>query len=493
MNLLNVTVLALLSLQNDFMALAALDKPLNSTTYTNSTISPVSKISASAIGKSPQGTINLINGTPYNWKLVNMHEYQMYWWYPDIIPAGGSFESDVKFRNNGHKDDAAEAHFILEGAPKPMSFTLQARSNPPRVEVIYHDALSSINNPENSKHDIGFEDDGSCTFMLAGDGDFQPFTSSNPPVAWMQATFEDIEHLTLREVVQPASHDSGVDILSHKDGGIKHNTLTQTVPIYEQLKAGARFFDIRPLYRKGKMWTAHMSLFSGNKVIGGVGRSIEEIVNDVNRFTREFPGELLTLSLSHDMNRDTGYSNFEHEQWNILFEELLRIEALFEPIHSVVHDVDLTTLPINHFISPGSRSAVVVRTPAGEHLEIIKKKPHAFVHYNRYPISGSWSDAQSLQFLAEDQLRKLKEWDHKNLLQSTWTITQNLAYVIDVGNPRHSIIHLAKRAKKALFAHLWPTLTTSMFPNIIEVDDYKDGKVTALCMAINRKFAGKEY
>ena len=64
--------------------------------------------------------------------------------------------------------------------------------------------------------------------------------------------------------------------------------------------------------------------------------------------------------------------------------------------------------------------------------------------------------------------------------------------VINVGRTEHSILNLAKRARKILYAHLWPALSSHRYPNIVEIDDFKDSHVTALCMAINRAVANPD-
>ena len=38
----------------------------------------------------PGGWVEIDNGTPYNWKLVNSHSYQMDWRPAEIIEAGKS-------------------------------------------------------------------------------------------------------------------------------------------------------------------------------------------------------------------------------------------------------------------------------------------------------------------------------------------------------------------------------------------------------------------
>jgi len=90
----------------------------------------------------------------------------------------------------------------------------------------------------------------------------------------MQATYPVLAEQPLREMVIPASHDAGMYTISKSYGGIAHNTVTQRVSIYEQLHHGVRYFDIRPILRRGTFWTGHFTR-ALNSVIGGLGASIE--------------------------------------------------------------------------------------------------------------------------------------------------------------------------------------------------------------------------
>jgi hypothetical protein len=315
-------------------------------------------LGAQCVVASTGGKVILINATPYDWKQVATHQYQMDWKFPDVIPAGTIREQYVEFIYNG--DDAAETTFTLVGNPTHASFTVQARQ-PKRIQIQYHESLSSLNNPRETLIDLGFNHDGAVLFILAGSGTGgSPFISTNPPVAWMQSTLSAIGSRTLREIAMPASHDAGMSQLTLWDGGVPHNTLTQSGNVYQQLVYGARCFDIRPVYSHGKFYTGHYSKIMASQA-GGSGRSIDDIVKDINRFTSENPGELIILDLSHDMNRDKNYRSLAPTEWQKLFNFLKGINDLWGGSNKLPED--LSTVPISAFITPGSKSAVLIRVP----------------------------------------------------------------------------------------------------------------------------------
>jgi hypothetical protein len=247
-----------------------------------------------------------------------------------------------------------------------MRFTIQARQKPyMTIQVQYQDTLASLGNPENSLIELGWKESGGVSFILSGN-DSTNFVGSNPPTTWMQATLPTIGSKTLRDIAMPESHDAGISELTHKWSGIKHNTQTQLFHIYKQLLFGARGFDIRPAHYKGYFYTGH---FSGNDHtwFGGTGRTIEHIVEDVNRFTAEHPGELIFLDLSHDQDIDNWWLYFSDILWQRFFRELSKINDLWVPSNDNLPE-DLSTVPITTFITPGSKSAVVVIVPDGAPL-----------------------------------------------------------------------------------------------------------------------------
>jgi hypothetical protein len=320
------------------------------------------------------GFVTLINATPYDWKLTSSHSYQVDWDFPSVVKAGTSHEQYVKFKKD-HHDDGAEAYYSLVNSRSPASFILKARS-PKHIEIQFQDTLSSLNNPENSVINLGFVQNGAVSFVLSGNGGGL-YISSNPPVAWMQSILSSIGSNSLREIAMPASHDSGMNEVTLSWGGVPHNTKTQTANTFKQLINGARVFDIRPLYWHGRLYTGHFSKF-GSGAVGGTGREIPNIVKDINTFTNQHPGELIILDISHQMNADRRFRDFGPKIWAELYEELNKIQALWVPSTSNFPG-DLSSLPLSTFITPGSKSAVLVRLPKGAPLPQSGRKSRSFM------------------------------------------------------------------------------------------------------------------
>ncbi|CZS90478.1 uncharacterized protein RAG0_01550 [Rhynchosporium agropyri] len=312
------------------------------------------------VSAGPGGYVQLANLTPYDWKLKSIHSYHMRWDFRDTIPAGTAKEQYFEWKKDHgpNGDCGAEATYELVGSPEPASFTVQARQNNGKhIDIQYGDALSSLGNPVGSLFTLGYTKDGTVLFVLAGN-ETGSYVSSNPPVAWMQATFPTIGQKSLREIAMPASHDAGMSQITRIYYGTAHNTQTQSVHVYRQLIYGARWFDIRPAHRQGTWSTNH--LFGK---LGAFGRTIHDIIEDVNRFTAEHPGELIVLDLTHEMERLRWRPRLTAEKWQELYDLLYNgLDDIWMAYQDSMPE-DLSAVPISTFVQPGSRSAVLVRIP----------------------------------------------------------------------------------------------------------------------------------
>ncbi|PQE32108.1 plc-like phosphodiesterase protein [Rutstroemia sp. NJR-2017a WRK4] len=466
--------------------------------------------------------VDLINATPYDWVLVHQHSYRMDWEPPATVSSGENTETLVKWKKN-NKDAAAEATYKLDNPNEFESFTIRARQNPTRIEVVFQEELTSLNNPKNSVINLGYLSKGAHPFILAGDGVNSSYIGTNPPTAWMQATLPTIGQKTLRTITLPLSHNAGASEVSHSlaGPGILHNTQTQSVPVYSQLVFGARVLDIRPIFYKGDWLTYHGSLLWG-RMWGATGQRISSIVNDINRFTKDYPGELIILDITHDANSEKKYMPFDDENWHSFYEMLGLIEDLW--VEKEGTQYDLSKEPLSAFITPGSKSAVLIRLPCeapapfpgksngvkralgrGKRDACPKRdlynpqlaldltptsvpssiespssnssastpkpstihprspfSPQTFIPSPRLPCLGSYSLTSSPSTLSADQISKLRIYKptaDSPILQTSWTLTQPVFRTPDFASKGTSILGYAVAAQRALFGELWGVVT----------------------------------
>lgn len=443
----------------------------------------------------PGGHLELVNLSPYDWELTYQHSYHMDWHPTDLILAGGKHEQYVEWwytwGDNG--DCGAEATYRLKGTE--YEFTVQARQrNGKRLLIEYNDALAAMTMTREKVIELGFDHDGSVLFVLSGDG-VEPYVASQAPKNWMQQTLSTIGSKELREISMPMSHNAGMFTVSYKYLGIAHNTVCQTLPIYSQLSFGARWFDLRPAFAHGKWLTAHASKLATGTVAGTTGAEFAGIINDINRFTAEAPGEFIVLEIGHELDAvDSGgvhplKEGLPPNRWQEFYKLLEGINELWQPKDSNIPH-DLTSLAMSGFIQPGSKSAVVIRLP--NHAPLPEPGNPAFVHEDRLPWTGDWtqtSDPTILDTEATCRLNAERTCSKSRMFRFPYTITPRVKDMIDIANPLHSIIGESMWAEHKLFQTIWDKLTPNTYPNLIEMDNIHNSQITAISMVINQRYA----
>jgi len=108
---------------------------------------------------------------------------------------------------------------------------------------------------------------------------------------WMGRLLRNKPGVLLNHITMPGSHDAGMYVdnsddvkLNAAQNGGGEWALTQHLPMRDQLRAGARYFDIRVYHdRNGVLWTYH-GQFKGAVFYGAFGGKLTEILGDVKAF-----------------------------------------------------------------------------------------------------------------------------------------------------------------------------------------------------------------
>lgn len=108
----------------------------------------------------------------------------------------------------------------------------------------------------------------------------------------------------LRSVCLPASHDAGAAWPDCSLPEITGLVETQSLTIGEQLRAGIRFFDIRPFLRADDKAGASFACGHYDNLPrlgwqGGLGQRVDSLLDEVNAFCAQNPDELVLLLFSH--------------------------------------------------------------------------------------------------------------------------------------------------------------------------------------------------
>ncbi|KZW03717.1 PLC-like phosphodiesterase [Exidia glandulosa HHB12029] len=435
------------------------------------------------------GQVNLINGTPFKWKRTYVHGYQMNGWndhWPTEVAPYSVASVYVEFKTGflvKTGDDGGEVSYNLDGTP--ATFQLQAKGKGGfHIDAVLTD-MSTVGNDRGKTIGLGWRHDGAVNFALAGT-DAGRLVSNSPPQNWMQASLDAFKDVPLGKFVLPASHDSGMSKLDGKTiGATPCNTLTQTKPIRDQLAAGARYFDIRPVISAGNFKTGHYSKIDAIKSWqGGNGQSIQEIIDDLNGFTKD-KAEVVILNFSHDLNTDVGNSDYRplnQDEWNNLYRQLAGINNLYTSPNA---DTDLTTLSLNTLIGGGKSAVILVFQPDAHDITLDGRQGKGFFWYGQVNAWNSYSDSDDLNSMANDQIKKMHDQSGGYFLLS-WTLTQKAAGAL-LCPAEPSILDLAQKANDAIFTQVLGAASKDAYPKLLYIDKFEDSNMIPLALAINYK------
>lgn len=126
---------------------------------------------------------------------------------------------------------------------------------------------------------------------------------------WMEELWDVIGNRPLRDIVLPACHDAGVYKLTHTFGVLglgadDCNTRAQAVEIKDQLKKGARCFDLRlALWGENNTWYFHHGTIKDIKGVkmyfGAFGEELKKALEGIRDFAKKNRKELIILWFSH--------------------------------------------------------------------------------------------------------------------------------------------------------------------------------------------------
>jgi hypothetical protein len=247
-----------------------------------------------------QGYFVLVNGSPYKWKVIYQHSYQMDTWQWYDVPAGESLQIEYQFKDDETRvDDKGEVTYEIEGTNKTFQVWARVEESDPRNNVLHlrvqYDNLNTQDKPGGGSLELpqragigsGHR---SIPWVLTGSETYGYWSSASPPAGWMGSIMDVIGPRKLKHVCMPGSHDAGMYKLDGKTPSANEgNTLTQWLNIYNQLRRGSRYFDVRPVVANadGDYYCGHYSTVPDNDIghmQGGNGERLSELVKQTNQY-----------------------------------------------------------------------------------------------------------------------------------------------------------------------------------------------------------------
>ncbi|KAA8615560.1 PLCXc domain containing protein [Pyrenophora tritici-repentis] len=457
------------------------------------------------------GSITLVNASPFDWTLSGSHSYQMDTWQWPTISAGMASSISVEFSTRGHtSDDAGEAYYNIDRTSE--KFTILARKPSDYELTISLDNMSTKQNPKGTNVNLGFRHNAAVNWILSTDAAGTWWSNSGTYTDWMQQSMGSLANRTLKHICMPGSHDAGMGAFHPGTIGAHFaNTQTQYLDFAGQLKAGSRYFDLRPVISRGDWVTGHYSSV-GDIWLGGNGQSLSEIIQQINDFTSKYQ-ELIIINLSHTLDTDNAYKELSQAQWNALFTTLQAIKNR----HIVANpgNTDFSNSRLADFITDRAAVLIVAELPDGITLGSFANQGFYSTTRN-LPTYNEYSNSNNLASMKTDQIAKLKA--NRNIVASnterkdvfhifSWTLTQQPE---DVLNFDKAVMNMAATAFDQLVSDAWNAFTPQSFPNVLFVDSLGvrdksvvfpfdkprgglpvNADIAALAVAVNNGVAGR--
>lgn len=146
-----------------------------------------------------------------------------------------------------------------------LSFRADQNEARTKQSGVYRESL--VNSPENAALEV-FRRTGEDRYTHTQAFYVRPSTPPNN-AGWMGALLAAKPTVTLDHVTMPGSHDAGMYVKGSEWA------ITQSLSIGDQLRAGARYFDLRVCKSGGELWTYHGSYYGGK---------LADILDDVAAF-----------------------------------------------------------------------------------------------------------------------------------------------------------------------------------------------------------------
>jgi hypothetical protein len=348
------------------------------------------------------------------------------WDFP-TVKAGTAAQVYVEWGEKGNqKDDGGEAFYSIAGTTD--TFQVLGKKPDDFHLTINLDNMATKQSQKGSSVDLGFRHDHAVDFIVSTDelGDW--WSNAGDLTDWMQQSLGMLGNRTLKQICMPGSHDAGMSSFDAGTIGAHWtNSQTQLLNFYDQLVAGSRYFDLRPVMSGGEFKAGHYSELEGIW-LGGNGEKISDIINQVNDFTAKYK-ELVIINLSHTLDTDNDYKDLSQDQWNQLFDQLKAVNNRFTADNPGGHDFSGDTL--GNFITDRASVFIFAQLPGG--ISLGDYANQGFFNQDNFPIYDSYAESNDAEQMKKDQLDKLKA--ERNLVADdaqrkdkfhifSWTLTQ---------------------------------------------------------------------
>ena len=383
--------------------------------------------------------ITIVNLTPHRFILEHTHSYQMTIFDWDDIPSGRARQNTAEY-NAGDTpvDDNGEAYYDIEGTDK--KFVIRATTHIPD----YYPRRTVIDLTGMGMGQREYSDPGSevpVTLVITGSDDFG-FTSSlvHGPGNWMHNMYDVIKDRPLKHIVVPGTHDSGMSTISHHilTAADSATTQTQGINMYNQLRAGARWFDLRvmsvhqttPNEGDYGFWASHVNDETAEVAIGNTGEGLTDIIDEINQFTEENPGEIIILRMKYLIGiRKVPSLGPIYWTDDIADDFFTQMEKINNRCGGLDAKTPFQNQPASYFMDRNDGAGCVLIILDGRIPDDVKHEsnPDGFYTSRNMGFNDHWSEMDVPEDMAEDQTSTWKGITRSNsddnYLISQWLVT----------------------------------------------------------------------
>lgn len=404
---------------------------------------PWSQILLEEVGFPATQYVTIVNLTPHRFVVdkSRTHSYQFDIFDWDDIPQGRSRQNTAKYTSKAGAsdvDDNGEVYYKIEGTNKQFHVrkTTHIPDKFPRRTIF---DLSNMGLGQREYLDPGKES--AVTLVITGSDEYG-FTASlrHGKGNWMHGLYDVIKDRKVKHVFMPGTHDSGMSQISGKikSIGSSANTQTQGINFYDQLRTGARLFDLRvgSVHNNDhtdqySFWTLHVNDERSEIAIGNSGESLDAVINEVNQFTRENPGEMIFFRVRYMIGiRETpsyGPIFWDAKLVNDFFNQLKRVNNRCGNLDTGVR---FNEQPASYFMDKNDgNGCVVFLLDQGNFQGDVPRDSVADGLYKSEMLDvwDNWSDMDRTDKVAKDQVADWKTvhrgGDNDRFLISQWLVS----------------------------------------------------------------------
>lgn len=298
------------------------------------------------------------------------------------------------------------------------------------------------------------------------------------PETWIEDSYENLKHKSLKEITLPGTHDSGsyylTDIIEEGEDTLfweaiytianmqNRNvgkkiidwTKTQDLNLYEQMQAGARYVDLRAGWNKTTSSWVTFHFVQGSPLI--------ELLQNISKFLKDYPKEIVVVEISHFRGEPT--------LDDIKDLKNMVLDVLGEYLHPVDREFKFT---VGDMVSKGLR-AVVTMSKEFDNLRIWPPKS----------IFNTFADTPDLDKMIEFNNKTLQEFMKNGcdrcLFKVSWTLTTTKLNILESLQPwkPQTLMHYANKANAAL-PEFWDNTKSLklMMGNILIIDSFENSEI----------------